>query len=110
MTDEELKALVAANAQGLSALQLGINEMRVGLDEMRVGLDELKQFQQTEAREWRQRTDQQTAEWRIAMRESYEDMVTMLRQFAEEAATDRQAIQDMVQAMFKHQSNGGGNA
>ena len=41
---------------------------------------------------------------------SYEDMVAMLSQFAEEAAADRQAIREMVAAMFQHQSNGGGQS
>ena len=43
------------------------------------------------------------------MRQRYNDMVTMLTQFAE-AAADRQAIREMVAAMFQHQSNGGGQS
>ena len=94
MTDEELKALVASNAQGIAELRAGIADMR--------------EYQQTEAAAWRERTEQLQTEWRTVMRESYDDMVSMLRQFAEEAAADRAAVREMVQAMFRHSQNGGG--
>ena len=88
MTDEELKALVAATAQQTASNAQGIAALRAAIAEER------------EAR----LADRD--EWRDAMRKSYEDMVAMLTQSAEEAARDRTAIQELIQAMFRHQGNG----
>ena len=132
MTDEELKALAASNTQGISELRGSIADMRMyqqaearewrkSIDELKLfqqtearewrkGLDELREFQQTEAREWREQMKLQNTEWKAAMQASYDDVVRMLTQFAEEAAADRQTIREMVQAMFRHQSNGGGQS
>ena len=114
MTDEELKELVASNARTIQVNTQDIAELRASIAEMR-------EYQQTEAREWREqraadrdewnrRFDRQNAEWKAAMQKSYDDMVQMLTQFAEEAAADRQTIRDMITAMFRHQSNGGGQS
>ncbi|MDJ0703850.1 MAG: hypothetical protein QNJ46_11270 [Leptolyngbyaceae cyanobacterium MO_188.B28] len=63
MTDEELKALVASNAQSVQANAAAIASNAAAIAD-------LKQLTQ----------------------KSYEDMVAMLTQFAEEAAADRHAI------------------
>ena len=78
MTDEELKALVASNAQGIA---------------------DLKETLKDRDTQWKESQAEQNEQWRNAMRESYEDMVTMLRQFAEEAAEDRQAIRSEMQGI-----------
>lgn len=91
MTDEELKALLASNAQGISQLQQNINR--------------LQRFQEIEAREWRLQIARENADWRTSMKTTYDDMMHKLTQFAEEAARDRAAIREMAEAMFRDQQN-----
>ena len=95
MTDEELKALVASNAQ---AIQANTQAIQANVETIQANAQMI------------QANAQGIAELKVSMQRSYEDMVQMLTQFAEEAAADRQAIRDMVAAMFKHQSNGGSNS
>ena len=91
MTDEELKALFASNAQGISQLQQNI--------------DRLRRFQEVEAREWRLQLAKQNADWRESMKASYDDLMQKFTQFAEEAARDRAAIHKMTEALFRHQQS-----
>ena len=88
MTDEELKALVASNAQ---AIQANAQAIQANAQAIQANAQTI------------QANAQGIAELKTSMQRSYEDMVRMLTQFAEEAAADRQAIRDMVAAMFRHQ-------
>ena len=128
MTDEELKELVASNAQGIAELRAataantqGIAELRAATAANTQGIAELRAATAANTQgiaELRAATAANTqgiaelgvsiGQMQESMQHSYEDMVRMLTQFAEEAAADRQAIRNMVEAMFRHQSNGGG--
>ena len=103
---------IARNAEGIQELKVITQQNAEGIAEMREGIAELKES---------------VSGLRDAMQRSYEDMVSMLTQFAEEAATDRQAIREeltefarqaaadrevireAIAALFRDRSDGGGN-
>ncbi len=91
MTDEELKALLASNAQGISQLQQNIERLR--------------RFQEVEAREWRLQVAKQNADWRTGITAVYEEMMQKFTQFAEEAARDRAAVLKLTEALVQHQQS-----
>ena len=114
---------IANNAEGIQELKLRQAENAIQIERNTKGIAALAERQdrfQAQLAETRNLVDNNTKGiqelsvsidgLREAMRRSYEDMVRMLTQYAEEAAADRQVIREMVAAMFRHQSNGGGES
>ena len=116
----ELKVLTQQNSQAISRLERSqaenaeqITKNVEGIAELIESIAELKES---------------VSGLRDAMQRSYEDMVSMLTQFAEEAAADRtvirtemaefarqaaadrEVIREAIAALFWHQGNGGGQS